>query len=273
MGHTELSDYEIERFGDAAPFIRNGLIKVVHEAQDAALRAHVEQGWADRDAYSNVLRVALNRGLLRELKDVPGIRAGKPEGQNARFDLPVIQQTGVVLYWWRVPGDGKATVDHARLRKTSLLQEHLLTFAPSAADPQLTIDHVGMTDEELEQQQRDEEQFRAEMSRVKGRTVMLWISASPDGLFDFGWGDAELVDAKTGKLEWTSGPHSIKNFDAAATVPALKLVDAHPTAVDRFDSDTEQDSGFDLSMRAPLEEIFSEAQSDADEQATSSEDS
>ncbi len=164
-------------------------------------------------------------------------------------------------------------MDHARLRKTSLLQKHLLTFTPSAPDPQMTIDHAIMTDEELEQQRLDEEQFRAEMSRVKGRTVVLWVSASPDGLFDFGWGDAELVDASTGKLEWTRGPHSIKNVDAVAAVPTLKIVDADPIAVDRFDSDTDQENGFGLSMRAPLEEVSSEEHPNAGEQDTGSEDS
>lgn len=273
MEHAELSEYEIERFGDAAPSIRNGLIKVVHEAQDAAARAHAEQGWADRDAYSNVLRVALNRGLLRELKDVPGIGTGKPEGHRTRFELPVIHQTGVVLYWWRVPGDGKTAVSHARLRKTSLLQKHLLTFTPSAPDPQLTIDHADMTDEELEQQRLDEEQFRAEMSCVKGRTVVLWISASPDGLFDFGWGDTELVNATTGELTWTRGPYSLRNADAVTIAPTLKAVDTNPSTIDRFDSDTFQDNGFGLSMRTPREEASSEDPASADEQNTGSEDS
>ena len=272
VGHAELSDYEIERFGDAAPFIRNALIKVVKEAHDAAQRVHAEQEWEDRDAYSDALRVALNRGLLRELSDVPGVIATKPAGQRTRFDLPVIQQTGVVLYWWRVPGDGTAAVNHARLRKTSLLQEHLLRFVPCAPDPQLTIDHVDLTDAELEQQRLEEEQFHAEMSHANGRTVMLWISASPDGLFDFGWGDAALADAKTGRLEWTDGPHSIKDYDLVSVDSTLKLLDAKYTPVDRFDTDTATESGFDLSLRAPTEEVTSEKRPTDDAQGTGSED-
>ena len=273
MGHTELSEYEIERFGNSAPFIRNALIKVVHEAHGAAQRVHAEQGWEDRDAYSDALRVALNRGLLKELQDVPGVIATKPAGQRTRFDLPVIQQTGVVLYWWRVPGDGTAAVNRARLRKTSLLQEHLLRFIPSTPDPQLTIDHVGLTDGELEQQRLEEEQFQTEMSHVNGRTVVLWVSASPDGLFDFGWGDAALVDAKTGKLEWTRGPHSIKDYDTVSGGSALKLLVANAAPVDRFDADTAADSGFGLSVRPPMEEIVSEDQLNDGAQSTGSKDS
>lgn len=200
MGHTELSDYEIERFGDAAPFIRNALIKVVKEAHDAAQRVHAEQEWEDRDAYSDALRVALNRGLLRELSDVPGVIAAKPAGQ------------------------------------------------------------------------RTQEQFHAEMSHANGRTVMLWISASPDGLFDFGWGDAALADAKTGRLEWTDGPHSIKDYDVVSVDSTLKLLDAKYTSVDRFDTDTATESGFDLSLRPPTEEVTSEKRPTDDAQGTGSED-
>ncbi|AXY49221.1 hypothetical protein [Rhodococcus ruber] len=270
MGHTELSDYEIERFGDVAPIIRNAFIKTVNEAQDAAVRAHLEQGWPDRDAYSNALRVNLNRGLLKELKDVPGVAAAKPEGQHTRFDLPVIQQTGVVLYWWRVPGDGKVPVSEAKLRKTSRLQAHLMTLSPSSAEPQMTFEHAMMTEEELEQHFIEDEQFRDQMSRAKGRTVMLWVSASPDGLFDFGWGDAELVNEETGELAWTRGPYSIKNLETL--VPTLKLVGHDDKPLDRFDADAEHEEGFDLSVRSPDEQVFLEEQ-DADEQNTGSEDS
>lgn len=267
----ELSDYEIERLGVAAPFIRNAVIAAVHEAQDAAVRAHSEQGWSDRDAYSNVLRVNLNRCLLRELKDVPGINAGKPEGQRPRFDLPVVQETGVVLYWWRVPGDGKTPVAQAKLRRTSFLQSYLLGLAPAAADNQMTLDHAALTDEELEQQRIDDEQFRAEMRSVEGRTMVLWVSASPDGLFDFGWGDAELVDEATGELAWTRGPYSLNN--AAPVAPPLRVAGHDEKKVDRFDSDTEHDTGFGLSVRDPLEEVSSEADQNEGEQTTGSEDS
>jgi hypothetical protein len=271
LGKTELSDYAIERFGDVAAIVQNAVIETVHDAQAAAIRVHIEHGLPERDPYGTSLRGHLNRGLLRRLRDVPGITSRKPVGHRARYDLPIIEETGVALYWWRVPGDGQTRLLDAKLQRVSHLQEHLMTFAPTAVESQMTLEHAMMTDEELEQHFTEDEDFSMQMSQVEGRTVTLWVSASPDGLFDFGWGDAELVNAETGQLAWPRH-QSLKNVAAVPIAPTLKVVDQDKD-VDRFDADAEQDNGFGLSMRAPKEPVSSEEQPNADEQNTGSEDS
>lgn len=146
-----------------------------------------------------------------------------------------------------------------------------MTLTPTVVEPQMTLEHATMTDEELAQHFADSEHFSQQMSQVSGRTVTLWVVASPDGLVDFGWGDAELANAETGELVWTRGPYSLKNV--ATVSPTLKLVGRDDKPVDRFDSDAEQDAGFGLSMRAPQEEVSSEGQQDVNEQITGGEDS
>ncbi|MEV0712785.1 hypothetical protein [Nocardia aurea] len=271
MDGSELSNYEIERFGDVAPVVHNAVMDTVPEAQDAALRVHHEQGYPDRDAYSSALRVNLNRGLLDRLRGVPGIEARKPEGQRARFHLPVITQTGVALYWWRVPGDGKTHLLDARIRDVSGLQQHLMTLAPSAVSRQMSIEHAEMSEEEINRYYDEAEHFSQQMRHVDGRTVTLWVSASPDGLFDFGWGDGELVDAETGQLAWPRW-ESLKNATTATHVPTLHLVDRH-TEISRFDADAPVEDELNLSRRPAFEEPVSEEQpSAADENTTGSED-
>ncbi|BDC70393.1 hypothetical protein [Prescottella equi] len=271
MDSSELSDYAVERFGDLAGVVQNAVIETVHEAQEAALRVHAEHGLPDRRPYGTSARGHLNSGLLRRLRGTPGISTAKPDGHHAEYELPIIDQTGVALYWWRVPGDGKVPVADARLRKPSRLQEHLMTLTPTAVEPQMTLEHAAMTEEELAQHFADSEHFSQQMSEASGRTVTLWVSASPDGLFDFGWGDAELSNAETGELVWARGPHSLKN--AVPVTPTLKVVGREDKPVDRFDSDAEQDAGFGLSMREPQEHVSSEDQQDFNQQITGSEDS
>ncbi|NLU84718.1 hypothetical protein [Rhodococcus sp. HNM0569] len=271
MENAELSDYAIERFGDLAAVIQNSVIETVHEAQEAALRVHAEHGLPERDPYGTSFRGHLNRRLLAKLRNVPGIRARKPVGHHTRYELPVIEETGVVLYWWRVPGDGRIPLVEARIRDVSRLQAHLMTFAPTAVEPQMTLEHATMSDEELDQLFTEDEQFSMQMAQVEGRTVTLWVSASPDGLYDFGWGDAELINAETGQLSW---PRQESLKTVSPVVPTLKLVGHDDEPIDRFDSNTDQDNEFGLSLRAPQEEISSEAQQDdADDRTTGSEDS
>ncbi|MDZ7917763.1 MAG: hypothetical protein U5O16_39115 [Rhodococcus sp. (in: high G+C Gram-positive bacteria)] len=74
-------------------------------------------------------------------------------------------------------------------------------------------------------------------------------------LIDFGWGDAELVDADTGELAWPRW-ESLKN--AVPVAPTLGVVGSNKNTAARFDSDAEQDSGFGLSVRAPGEVVSSE---------------
>lgn len=268
MGEAELSAYAVERFGEVAALVHNAVIETVHEAQDAAVRVHAEHGLPERDPYGTALRGHLNRRLLGKLRNVPGIAARKPAGHRARYEFPVIEETGVVLYWWRVPGEGRVPLPEVRLPRVSHLQQHLMTLAPTTVESQMTLDHALMSDKEIDQLFTDEEQFRAQMARVDGRTVTLWVSASPDGLFDFGWGDAELVDAKTGKLTW---PRWESLADAAIVAPALHPVGQSGAKADRFDSDVEDDTGFDLSVRTPTEAVVSEQQH-TDEQISGSED-
>lgn len=272
MDNTALSDYAIERFGEVAPIVQGAVIETVHEAQEAALRVHAEHGLPERDPYGTSLRGHLNRRLLSKLRDVPGIKARKPAGHHARYELPIIEETGVALYWWRVPGEGKIPLLEARISDVSNLQAHLMTFAPTTVEPQMTLEHATMSDEELDQLFAEDEQFSKQMAQAEGRTVTLWVSASPDGLYDFGWGDAELINEETGELAWPRQESLLKT--AVPVVPTLKIAGREVKPVDRFDSNIEQDNGFGLSLRAPREEVSSEAQqNDMGEQTTGSEDS
>lgn len=264
MEQREPSDYAIDRFGRVAPIVQNAVIETVLAAQAAALRVHIEHGLPERDPYGTALRGHLNRGLLTRLEDVPGIVARKPAGQRARYDLPVVEDTGVALYWWRVPGDGRTRLLDAKLPRVSHLQQHLMTFAPTVVEPQMTIEHAAMTEDELDKHFTEDEEFSRQMTEAEGRTVTLWVSASPDGLFDFGWGDAELVDAETGQLAWPRH-HSLKNIAAVSLVPAPEVRADDKIGVDRFDNDNEQGDGFDLSVRAPGEPVTSEKQNEDDQ--------
>ncbi len=97
-------------------------------------------GYTPNTDFRNATRTArrcgghLNRRLLRKLRDAPpGIAARKPAGHRARYEFPpVIEETGVVLYWWRVPpGEGRVPLPEVRLPRVSHLQQHLMTLTPT----------------------------------------------------------------------------------------------------------------------------------------------
>lgn len=241
-----------ERLGAVADELLYAVTSTARQAHELAVGSHEAQRYPDRDTYAAAIRVNLHKMLVDKIKDIPGVVARKPENTRARFDLPFVQETNVVLHWWRYASDGHTRREDARIA-VSALREHLMTAAPTAVDDQLTLEHAELSDEEIERQFEEEAHFNLEMAK-SGRTVTLGIASSPDGLFDFGWGDADLADPATGRVIWTSW-QSLKEIVVPPSSYPKPLVPI-PAPAARFD-DGAQDTPFDLSWRPPSTEVAS----------------
>lgn len=177
----------------------------------------------------------------------------RPRG--ASFELVRIPPTNVILFPWRYATDSQLRREDARMR-TSGIRRELLTATVDGRG-QLTLDHAGVQDEELEAQLAEEEALAAEL-RSFARVVTIGYASNPTGILDLGWGDAELVD-EDGQVHWEHWEPLIAQLRArrapgpraVGESAGLRAAPEAATAAPRFDA-APFEGDFDLQPRNPL---------------------
>lgn len=203
MTDTETSTWAYERFGGAAPLMRDAAFRAMHDAHALALSAHLASELSTNDAYGSTLMVTQHQQLVRHTCSVPGVAARKPKSIRSRFRYPVLDETAVVLFPWRYATDGATSHTDARMRlPVSELRQALMSLPGKQGDAQLTLDEGDLDREEFEARRQEERDLREQLPRF-GRVVTIGFASNPTlGLAGLGWGDAELLDPADGTVKW-----------------------------------------------------------------------
>ena len=258
MSEAESTVWARERFGDAAGDMAQAIARAIHQAHGRALAAHSSGGLTTNDTYGVTLHVAQYEELVAECADLPGVSIRKPRDVLGRFDLVVRDEPPVVLYPWRYATDQSVPRDRAKLRPpVSDLRKSLLSLSAGTLPGQLTLDQGAIDPEELEAQLADDQELLDQLARL-GQVVTVAYASNPGaGIFDLGWGDAELVNEKTGEVEWLYWEQLPTPGDQAATGspcrPAVPVSGDGSARIGRFDDAPLMDD-LGLRPRSPLAE-------------------
>lgn len=281
MGSYKAGGWAQRRFGAAAADLGQAVAAGIQEAHRLALLAHLGSELSTNDAYGAALMVTQHEQLIAATADVPGVVARKPTGVKSRFPYVVVEDVSVVLMPWRFTNT-RATrrVDATMPTPVSHLRKTLLSLGAGAqAVTQLVLEQSTLDDDELEAQLAEEQEISAQLASF-GRVVTVAFGSNPtDGLFDLGWGDAELISEDTGHVFWHSWEPLPAAEPRAAGLPApaptpLRSVDpVDGSRVGRFDAaPLNEDLGLAARPRpvsAPLSEAQPEVEQAGDEDGRS----
>ena len=145
-------------------------------------------------------------GKTTLLKCVAGLLA--PTGGDVRLAGRAVhgppEDMAVVLMPWRFT-NARATrrIDARMPRPVSGLRKSFLSLGAGAPTPiQLVFEQSTLDAEELEAQLAEEQEVYEQLASF-GRVVPVAFGSNPvHGLFELGWGDAELVSEDTGHVRW-----------------------------------------------------------------------
>lgn len=268
-----MSEWAGQRFGEAADALRDAVVAGLAEAHGDAVAAQVASGTRKRDPYGHTMKNRQHECLVARVREgeVPGAEVVHPRG--ASFELVRIPVTNVILFPWRYARDSQLRREDAPMR-TSRIRRDLLTGVTDGRG-QLTLDHAGVQDEDLEAQLAEEEALAAEL-RSLARVVTIGYASNPTGILDLGWGDAELLD-DDGRVGWEHWEPLMAQLRAGraggsrqltGSSATLRAVPDPATASPRFDA-APLDDDFGLQPRSPLAgEPEQEAGSHAEETGT-----
>ena len=281
MGFYKAGEWAQRRFGAAAADLGQAVTAGIQEAHRLALLAHLGSELSTNDAYGAALMVTQHEQLIAATEGLPGVVARKPTGVVSRFPYVVVEDMAVVLMPWRFTNTrAKRRVDARMPTPVSDLRRTLLSQGAGAqAATQLVLEQSTLDDDQLEAQLAEEQEISAQLASF-GRVVTVAFGSNPtDGLFELGWGDAELISEDTGHVHW----HSWESLPAAEpwaaglgvpTPAPLRSVD--PVAgsrVGRFDAaPLNEDLGLAARPRpvpAPLSEAPPEVEQAGDEDGQS----
>ncbi|SEP29481.1 hypothetical protein [Trujillonella endophytica] len=245
MGSYRASEWAQRRFGDVAENLGPAVAAGIQEAHRLALRAHLGGELSTNDTYGATLQVTQHQQLIAATADVPGVVARKPTGVKGRFPYVVVEDVSVVLLPWRFTNT-RATrrVDATMPTPVSHLRKTLFGLGAGApAVTQLVLEQSTLDDDQLEALLAEEQEISAQLASF-GRVVTVAFGSNPtDGLFELGWGDAELISDETGHVHWHSWESlPVAELQAAGlAVPAqapLRAVDpvGDGSRVGRFDA-------------------------------------
>ena len=204
MSEPKPSAWVQARFGDMANDLARAVSRAVYQAHEQALAAHVNGGLQSNDAYGSTMYPAVNERLAAECADIPGVQLRKPKGTRGRFDLVVCEQPPVVLYPWRYATDKAVTRERARFRRpVSDLRKTMLALNEGTIAGQLTLEQGARDPGELEAELAEEQAILDQLEAL-GLVVVVGFASNPGGIFEFGWGEVELVDGRSGRVRW---PH------------------------------------------------------------------
>lgn len=277
MGSYKAGEWARRRFGAAAADLGQAVAAGLQEAHRLALLAHLGSELTTNDAYGAALKVTQHEQLIAATADVPGVVARKPTGVVSRFQYVVVEDMAVVLMPWRF-ANTRATrrVDARMPTPVSDLRKSLLSLGTGGQPAtQLVLEQSALDDGQLEAQLAEEQEVSAQLASF-GRVVTVAFGSNPtDGLFDLGWGDAELISEDTGHVFW----HFWESLPAAdlraaglgvPTPAPLRSVDpVDGSRVGRFDAaPLNEDLGLAARPRpvsAPLSEAQPEVEQAGDE--------
>lgn len=255
------SKWADQRFGDAAEALRDAVVAALAEAHGDAVAAQAASGTRKRDPYGHTMKNRQHECVVTRVREgeVPGAEVFRPRG--ALFDMVRIPATNAVLFPWRYATDAKSDREDARMRTSGFRRD--LLAASTDRRGQLDLQHANLDDDELEAQLAEEEALAVQL-RTFARVVTIGYASNPTGLFDLGWGDAELV-GEDGTVDWAHWEPLTELLAARSAgdrrqpdaAPVLRLVadDTEPQPATprapRFDT-APFDADFGLQPRNPL---------------------
>jgi hypothetical protein len=245
-----------ECFGPNAAELLRAVSRAIHHAHGQALDAHISGGLRTNDTYGATLHVAQYEQMVDMTRDLTGVSIRRPVDVNCRFELVVRDEQMVVLYPWRYAVDRATRREDARMRPpVSELRKTLLALTANTIPMQLTFEHAALSAEELDAQFAEEELILAQLRKF-GQVVIIGYASSPDGLFDLGWGIAELVDEDRGTVKWSYWeqlPPPDAGGDVGSPILRSPLAPRDGDRAGRFDA-AAADDDYGLSPRLPLAE-------------------
>jgi hypothetical protein len=244
-------------FGDVAYDLLQAFSRAVHQAQEQGLGAHHGGRLDSNDAYGTTFHAAVYQQLAVECQDIPGVKFRRPRDITYRFKLPVIEPTRVVVYPWRFATDNATPREKARFpTPVSELRKTLLSLNEDTIDGQLTLEQGARDPEELEAELAEERAMIEEL-KTRGRLVIIGIASNPQGIFELGVGDLELIDEQTGQVQWhywePLPPPGIGGAGSEPRRPVSPILDDGHGQGARFDESLAEDE-LDLKLRPPLSE-------------------
>lgn len=203
MSELKLSSWAQGRFGVAAGDLTRAVTLAIHQAHGLAMDAHISSTLRSNDAYGATLHVTQYEQVVEFARDIPGVSIRRPTDVRCRFELVVVDDPPVVLYPWRYATDRTTPREKAKLRQpVSDLRKTLLVLTANTISGQLTFDQAELDHDQLEVELAEEEAVLAQLAEF-GQVVTIGFASNPGGgIFDLGWGEAELVDENTGEVKW-----------------------------------------------------------------------
>ncbi|MGV9823404.1 hypothetical protein [Nocardia xishanensis] len=247
------SAWETDRFGGLALSLRGAVWRALEAAHKRALDGHNGFGLETNDAYG-LMWLIQNQELAKAVEQIaPDARRIRP--QRARYELTVVGDNNIILYPWRFSDDAYSPLDAAKMT-LSKTREHLLSLTPDVSG-QLSFEHAGLSEEELDAEFQDLETFLEDAAEA-GRMVVIAYASNPHaGVIRVYWGDASQAD-DSGRLRWNhveqiAPPSGTSGEDTGGVVvrPTGPRPDPNTETAARFDQHAPL-SEFSLAPRTPL---------------------
>lgn len=228
------------KFGAVAPELRDRAARAITEAHALAADAQAASSTPKQDPYGHTLKNTQHERLVKALRTVPGVEIHRPAG--SRHDLVRLAERRVTFYPLRYASDGRTSRESASIRMSAIRQN--LLGSPDANDPdQLTIDHVDLSPEEIDEQLAAEREVVEQLGSLSC-VVIIGYASSSKGVHDLGWGEGELNE--DGQLHWRYWeslplPGTSAGDDGFGDFDPLRPVDPQPGPAGgeagRFDHD------------------------------------
>lgn len=228
MASFEPSQWTQQRFGVLAPDLATLVSGALITAHQDAVAAHVAGNMKANDTYGNTMLVRMNEELVAIAGGTPGLVSRKPEGVRSRFELLIVADTAVAVYPWRFGDTPHVRHEDAELRRpVSNLRSAAFSLSGGGGTVQPSFEDVEAPIADLEAQWSEDAEIRAELIKL-GSVVAVGISSGPEGIFELGWGDVELLDRETGEIRWLYWESLPTTVSAEAAEPRPVLRDAAP---------------------------------------------
>jgi hypothetical protein len=241
-------------FGPSAGDLLQAVGRAVYQAHGQALDAHISGGLHSNDTYGATLHVAQYEQLVDMTRGIPGVSIRRPTDVRCRFELVVLDEQKVVIYPWRYATDRTTPRENAHMRPpVSELRKTLLALTASTVGGQLTFEDAELDADELDARFEEEALVLAQLAEF-GQVIIVGFASSPAGLFDLGWGQAELIDESKGSVKWTYWeqlPPPQAGGEAGLTAPRSPLAPVGGDRTGRFD-DAPLTDDLGLVPRSPM---------------------
>ncbi|WP_280476271.1 hypothetical protein [Nocardia asiatica] len=202
------TQWELDRFGELTPAVWAKVWQGLQAAHERMLAGHERVGLDSNDVYG-LLWLIQNDELAVALDEVTEVRRRKP--RRARYQLIVIGEHNLVLYPWKFADDMHTPLPGAKMRLSQTRKE-LLGLTPAIPE-QLSFDHAELTQEELDAEFEDLENFMTGAAEA-GRLILIPYASNPHaGVLRVYFAEASQAD-ESGHLSF----HHIQEIPRPATI-------------------------------------------------------